>query len=52
MNLKKLGLDNANDGAMNFFAGMTFLDVVPRFWRAPVWFADWDYVALDSSLFR
>jgi uncharacterized membrane protein len=46
MNLKKLGLDNGNDGAMTVLAGVTLLNVVLRFWRSPVWFTAWDYLAL------
>jgi hypothetical protein len=48
MNLKKLGFDNATDGATTVFAGVTFVNVILRFWKLPPWFADWDYVALAT----
>lgn len=51
MILKKLGLDNANDGLMTVLAGVTFFDVIVRFWRPPVWFSDWDYFALGTIAF-
>jgi hypothetical protein len=46
MDLKKMGLDNLNDGVMTVLAGVTLLDVVVHLLKPAVWFTGWDYFGI------
>ncbi len=48
MTLKKLGLDNVNDGVMTCLAGVTLVAVVLTFFRLPVGFGGFDYFTLGT----
>jgi len=46
-----MGLDKLNDGVMTVLTGVTFLDVVVRLLKPPVWFTGWDYFAIGFIAF-